>query len=90
MTGTAILWSHALAALLFGVLALVQLRSRAANLPRAAFLIALVMSGLWALAEAGIGPVERARPQDHLVLDQRHIDEAADGEAVSPVGGVRA
>lgn len=58
MNGTAILWTHALAALLFGVLALAQLRDRAATLPRAGFLIALSMSALWALAEAGIGPAD--------------------------------
>lgn len=51
-----ILWSHALAALLFGVLALWAARSR--ELPRAirlTFAGALVLTALWALSVAGIG-----------------------------------
>jgi putative PEP-CTERM system histidine kinase len=51
-----ILWSHALAALLFGMLAL--LAARASELPRVIrvnFAAALVLTGLWALAVAGIG-----------------------------------
>jgi putative PEP-CTERM system histidine kinase len=55
MAGTVILWSHALAALLFAGLAFAQLRERADSLPRIAFLVALVTSALWALAMAGIG-----------------------------------
>jgi putative PEP-CTERM system histidine kinase len=55
MAGTVILWSHALAALLFAGLAFAQLRGRADSLPRVAFLVALGTSALWALAMAGIG-----------------------------------
>ena len=55
MTATVILWSHALAALLFAGLALSQLRDRAISLPRTAFVAALGMSALWTLAVAGIG-----------------------------------
>ncbi len=55
MTTTVILWSHALASLLFAGLALSQLRGRAANLPRTAFVAALGMTALWTLAVAGIG-----------------------------------
>ncbi|MGN6819984.1 MAG: XrtA/PEP-CTERM system histidine kinase PrsK [Sphingomonas sp.] len=55
MTATIILWSHALAALLFAGLALSQLRDRAVSVPRAAFVAALGMTALWTLAVAGIG-----------------------------------
>jgi len=55
MTSTVILWSHALAALLFAGLALSQLRDRAVSVPRTAFVAALSMTALWALAVAGIG-----------------------------------
>lgn len=58
MAATVILWGHALAALLFAGLALTQLRARADSLPRAAFLVALGTSALWALAVAGIGHTE--------------------------------
>jgi len=50
-----ILWGHALAALLFAGLALAQLRAGAASVPRTAFIAALGLSALWALAMAGIG-----------------------------------
>lgn len=50
-----ILWTHALAALLFGALALWQVSRAATALPRLAFLIALTTTSLWALAIAGIG-----------------------------------
>ncbi|MEO5938689.1 MAG: XrtA/PEP-CTERM system histidine kinase PrsK [Sphingomonas sp.] len=52
---TVILWGHALAALLFAVLALSQLRAGAVSVPRTAFLVALGLTALWALAMAGIG-----------------------------------
>lgn len=52
MTGTIILWGHALAALLFAVLALSQLRDGAVSVPRAAFVAALGVTALWALAVA--------------------------------------
>jgi len=55
MTPTVILWGHALAALLFAVLALSQLRDGAVSVPRAAFVVALGVTALWALAVAGIG-----------------------------------
>lgn len=58
MAATIILWSHALAALLFAVLALSQVRDRAMNLPRTAFLAALGVTALWALAVAGIGSAD--------------------------------
>ena len=53
-----ILWGHALAALLFGLVAVGQLRNpaRAATYatPHAAFVIALFATALWALSSAGI------------------------------------
>ncbi len=52
---TIMLWGHALAALLFAGLALSQLRAAAASLPRTAFLVALGLTAIWALAVAGIG-----------------------------------
>ena len=55
MTPTVILWGHALAALLFAFLALSQLRDGAVSVPRAAFVVALGVTALWALAVAGIG-----------------------------------
>jgi putative PEP-CTERM system histidine kinase len=58
MTGTVILWGHALAALLFAGLAVSQLRDGAASVPRTAFLAALGLTALWALAVAGIGSAD--------------------------------
>ncbi|MCM8730809.1 XrtA/PEP-CTERM system histidine kinase PrsK [Hephaestia sp. GCM10023244] len=55
-----ILWGHALAALLFGVLAVSQVRGAGSALPRLTFLIALGMTALWALAVAGIDDREVA------------------------------
>ena len=54
-----ILWGHALAALLFGGVALVQARSRApaqggGTLPRRAFVAAMALTALWAVTMAGI------------------------------------
>ncbi|WP_085808862.1 XrtA/PEP-CTERM system histidine kinase PrsK [Sphingomonas sp. TZW2008] len=48
------LWTHALAALLFGMLALAQIRAGGGGLPRATFIAALIATALWALAVAGI------------------------------------
>lgn len=48
------LWTHALAALLFGTLALAQLRAGSSGLPRVTFIVALFATALWALAVAGI------------------------------------
>ncbi|WP_457311664.1 XrtA/PEP-CTERM system histidine kinase PrsK [Sphingomonas sp. UYAg733] len=53
---TVILWGHALAALLFGMLAVSQLRDAATALPRLTFVVALAATALWALAVAGIDP----------------------------------
>ncbi len=50
----AILWGHALAALIFGGLALSRLR--ALNDVRPLYVVALTLTALWALAVAGIGP----------------------------------
>jgi putative PEP-CTERM system histidine kinase len=53
MTGALILWSHALAALLFGAAALAAWGRPDGRL-RVAFATALLLSALWALAVAGI------------------------------------
>src|SRR3978361_471258 len=55
VSAAVILWGHALAALLFAVLALSQLRAGAVSVPRTAFIVALGLTALWALATAGIG-----------------------------------
>uniref|UniRef100_UPI0026032D17 hypothetical protein n=1 Tax=Sphingomonas bacterium TaxID=1895847 RepID=UPI0026032D17 len=55
---TVILWSHALAALLFAGVALTRLRDAGTALPRLTFVVALGVTALWALAVAGIGPVD--------------------------------
>ncbi|WP_367305037.1 XrtA/PEP-CTERM system histidine kinase PrsK [Sphingomonas tagetis] len=56
MIPTLILWGHALAALLFGALALWALRGGGGGgVPRKPLAAALVMTALWALAVAGIG-----------------------------------
>lgn len=55
VSATVILWGHALAALLFAGLAVSQLRAGAVSVPRTAFLVALGLTALWALAMAGIG-----------------------------------
>jgi putative PEP-CTERM system histidine kinase len=51
---TVTLWGHALAALLFCMIAWSQLRDATTALPRLPFVIALVATALWALAVAGI------------------------------------
>ena len=56
MAQTLILWGHALAALLFGALALRHTRRSAGGLPRRALVVALACTALWALAVAGIDP----------------------------------
>ena len=53
-----ILWSHALAALLFAGVALTRLRDAGTALPRLTFVVALAITALWALAVAGIGPAD--------------------------------
>ncbi|HEU4959175.1 MAG TPA: XrtA/PEP-CTERM system histidine kinase PrsK [Sphingomonas sp.] len=55
MLATVTLWGHALAALLFGLVALGQVRHAADAVPRLAFTLALGLTALWALAVAGIG-----------------------------------
>lgn len=50
-----ILWTHALAALLFGALALWAMRPSDLQAPRTPLAVALGLSALWALAAAGIG-----------------------------------
>ena len=54
MAAALVLWSHALAALLFGMLALAQWRGRVAGLPRRTFVVALAATAIWLLAVAGI------------------------------------
>jgi len=58
MPVTIILWSHALAALLFAGVALTCLRDAGTALPRLTFVIALGVTALWALAVAGIGATD--------------------------------
>ncbi|HEX8300588.1 XrtA/PEP-CTERM system histidine kinase PrsK [Sphingomonas sp.] len=53
-----ILWSHALAALLFGALTIAAWRTPEARVPRRALVVALGTTALWALAVAGIGGAE--------------------------------
>ena len=55
MTAALILWSHALAALLFAAAALAVKRRPRVGWTGAAFALALALSALWALAVAGIG-----------------------------------
>ena len=54
MTATLILWGHALAAFVFAALASAQLRRPGGQWPHRAFLTALLLTALWALAVAGI------------------------------------
>jgi putative PEP-CTERM system histidine kinase len=56
MIATLIVWGHALAALLFGILAVGQLRNPQGGWPQTTFVVALFASALWALAVAGIDP----------------------------------
>lgn len=58
--GAVVLWLHALAALLFGALALWAWRSSVAGLPRRPLAFALAATALWALAVAGIGSIDVA------------------------------
>jgi putative PEP-CTERM system histidine kinase len=54
MIATLILWTHALAALLFGAFGVAELRGRDGQGPRRGFAIALLLTALWALTVAGI------------------------------------
>ncbi|MBQ1498280.1 MAG: PEP-CTERM system histidine kinase PrsK [Sphingomonas sp.] len=58
--GALLLWLHALAALLFGALALWAWRADLAGLPRRPLAFALAATALWALAIAGIGSTDVA------------------------------
>jgi putative PEP-CTERM system histidine kinase len=58
MVAGLILWSHALAALLFGALALWAWRRVAPGVPRKPLAAALATTALWALAIAGIGEAD--------------------------------
>ena len=60
MLANLILWTHALAALLFGALALWAARRREGNVPHLALSFAMGMTALWALAVAGIGAEDMA------------------------------
>ena len=53
-----VLWTHALAALLFGGVTVAAWRGREASLPRRGLALALGTTALWALAVAGIGASE--------------------------------
>ncbi|MBX9796596.1 XrtA/PEP-CTERM system histidine kinase PrsK [Sphingomonas sp.] len=53
-----ILWVHALAALLFALLALREGRRAGSTVPRLAFTVGLAATALWALAVAGIGAAD--------------------------------
>jgi putative PEP-CTERM system histidine kinase len=55
-----VLWLHALAALLFGALALWAWRATEAGLPRRPLALALGTTALWALAVSGIGATDIA------------------------------
>jgi putative PEP-CTERM system histidine kinase len=98
MAGTIILWGHALAALLFAVLALSQLRDGAVSVPRTAFVAALGITALWALAVAGIGnPDLTARVAESLrniawlafmMALLRRDDSAGRDRAVTMIYGV--
>jgi putative PEP-CTERM system histidine kinase len=98
MAGTVILWGHALAALLFAVLALSQLRDGAVSVPRTAFVAALGITALWALAVAGIGnPDLTARVAESLrniawlafmMALLRRDDSAGRDRAVTMIYGV--
>ncbi|MGC6400145.1 XrtA/PEP-CTERM system histidine kinase PrsK [Sphingomonas sp. FW199] len=58
MMAAIILWGHASAAVLFAALALATLRRPVPGVPRPALVAALALTALWALAVAGVGPVE--------------------------------
>jgi putative PEP-CTERM system histidine kinase len=55
MMSALILWTHALAALVFGALGVSELRRGTRQWPHRAFVAALFATSLWALAVAGIG-----------------------------------
>ncbi len=67
MAATFILWSHALAAMLFGALALWAWRRREGGVPRRALAFALAMTAVWGAVGRGQrrrrdrGPMRRRR-----------------------------
>ena len=67
---TLILWGHALAALLFGTLALAEVRGVEGRPPRHILVVALAVTSLWALIVAGIGAGD---PIVHLLLGARNL-----------------
>ncbi len=92
MITTLVLWAHALAALVFGVLALSQVRRAGAALPRMAFLAALAATVVWALAIAGIGagdPIswiaEAARNIAWLVFMAALVRRGRDAPSARPI-----
>ncbi|MBA16181.1 MAG: PEP-CTERM system histidine kinase PrsK [Sphingomonas sp.] len=58
MAATVVLWTHALAAMLFGAVALWAFGRTESGAPRGPLGVALAMTALWALAVAGIGSAE--------------------------------
>ena len=58
MIATLTLWTHALAALLFGALSLWAWQRKEGGVPRRPLAFALAMTALWALSVAG-SPVQR-------------------------------
>ncbi|MCW3847198.1 PEP-CTERM system histidine kinase PrsK [Sphingomonas sp. LB-2] len=58
MIATLTIWTHALAALLFGALALWAWQRKEGGVPRRPLAFALGMTALWALSVAGIGGAE--------------------------------
>ena len=70
MDTTLILWGHALAALLFGTLALTEARGRVGGRPRRTLVSALAITSLWALVVAGI---DARAPIAHLLLGARNL-----------------
>ncbi|SOB79253.1 multi-sensor signal transduction histidine kinase [Sphingomonas guangdongensis] len=55
MSAALILWSHALAGLMFTAVALWATRRSGCTLPRWPLVLALVLAGVWALSVAGLG-----------------------------------
>lgn len=70
MDGTLILWGHALAALLFGTLALAAARRTGRHWPRCGLVAALAVTSLWALVVAGI---DARDPVARLLLGARNM-----------------
>jgi putative PEP-CTERM system histidine kinase len=91
------LWTHALAALLFGTLALAQVRAGTSGLPRLTFIAALIATALWALAVAGIDSrdvatrvAESARNLGWLAFMYALARRDQPRSVLSPIAGVYA